>query len=66
MGLAADRRRFNMACGGCRGGGNRHGAKKGGADLRKFAYLNPQQLEYLKRLDEEEAKKAEEDKEGKK
>jgi len=43
-----------MACKGCgKGGGNRHNQPSGGADLSKFAYLKPNQLEILKRQLEE-------------
>ena len=43
-----------MACGGCgKGGGNRHATKNGG-DLKKFAYLTPRQLRYLKSLEPSE------------
>ena len=37
-----------MGCGGCRGKGNRHSKT---ADLKKFAYLTPRQLRYLKSLE---------------
>jgi len=41
-----------MACGGCKGGGNRHAT--GGESLKKFAYLTPGQLRYLKSLENPE------------
>lgn len=37
-----------MACGGCKGGGNRHNGN--GGDLTQFAYLSPRQIRYLKSI----------------
>jgi len=51
-----------MACGGCRGGGNRHNTGTG--DLRKVAYHTPRQLQYLKSLEEQENKAVEDPGEG--
>lgn len=49
-----------MACGGCKGGGNRHGA---GGDLKKFAFLTPSQLELLRQQEEQAEKDKKEGKE---
>lgn len=40
-----------MACGGCKGGGGRHAS--GGGDLKRFKFLTPQQLRYLKEKDKQ-------------
>lgn len=37
-----------MACGSCKGGGNRHG--RAVSDLKKMAYLTPRQLKYLESI----------------
>ena len=37
-----------MACGGCQGGGNRHGAT--GGDLSKYAFLSSRQIKYLRSI----------------
>ena len=46
-----------MACGGCKGSGNRHAGD--GGDLRKFAFLSSHQIRHLKAL-EDANKEAEE------
>ena len=43
-----------MACGGCRGGGNRHAGNNG--DLKKFAFLSSRQLRLLKALEDAQKK----------
>ncbi len=51
-----------MACGGCGGGGNRHAT--GGESLKKFAYLTPSQLRYLKDKEKQESPPGEGPSEG--